>query len=287
MTCGIILSGGLSRRFQKPDSPWIDKALYPINGKPMIMHIIDKAKEILNELIIAVNNEDRANRYREIIPNVKYVTDHKALTGPLAGIYSGLKACNEDHAVILPNDTPYITPNNIELLIKYVQHFDTATYILPNGHIVNALIALRKDIALEILNELSHMGRSKIFDIVRGSPKAIFLNPQTHGLDPKTLTNINTRKDLETKNTKSKTIIKNDISIIRNFTIEDVHTRNTTKLIGSLWYTIITKDYIPEFKLYTEAGLHDLSAHVLLDSNNENTKTLGRLILKALGVEKA
>ena len=287
MVCGIILSGGLSRRFQSPNEPWIDKALYVIDGKPMIVRIYESLKAIVDSAIIAVNNEDRAKRYREVVPEAKYVIDNEPFKGPLAGIYSGIRACNDDYVVVIPNDMPFITPNAIELLVKELSSFDAVTYILPNGHISNALMALRRDVAIPILNKLAELGRSKSFDLLRGAPKVLFMNPLTHGVDAKSLVNINTRDDVTNEPRLGEVVVRNDVSIVRDFRIDDITDLRVSKLIGSLWYTIATGDYIPEFRLYAESGVQMLVAHVLLDSRNENVRALGRRILDALGVEKA
>ncbi len=99
---------------------------------------------------------------------------------------------------------------------------------------------------------------------------------------------MNSRNDLtNTVVNVSDRLIKNDISIIRNYTINDILNKDLSKIIGSLWYTLITTDPWPEFRLYAEAGLHFLAAHVLLDSINENVKQLGRRILTSFGVDKA
>ncbi|MGC9152318.1 MAG: molybdenum cofactor guanylyltransferase [Vulcanisaeta sp.] len=291
MVCGVILSGGLSRRFQRSGEPWLDKALYIVNGKPMIKSVFDALSEIADHIVIAVNNAERIISYRNLMPGAMYVIDDDRLRGPLAGIYSALTKCDDDYVVIVPNDMPFITSKAIKPLIRELVNFEATTYILPNGHIENALMAMRRDEALRYVELLIEYSRSKTFDIIRGLPRVLFMNPLNHDVELRELVNINKRDDVEKGNKKleegGEVSIKNDISIIRNFTLNDVVSKNFESLAGSLWYTIIVKDPWPEFRLYAEAGLHFLAAHVLLDSINENVRWLGRRLLSSFGVDKA
>ncbi|MGC8607290.1 MAG: molybdenum cofactor guanylyltransferase [Vulcanisaeta sp.] len=288
MICGIILSGGLSRRFQVRGEPWIDKALYMVGNEPMIRLIYNALSQITSKVIIAVNEVDRALKYRSIIPSAEYVIDDEKFKGPLAGIYSALNKCGEEYAVVVPNDMPYITPKALEPLISELGNFDATTYVYPNGHLENALMAVRRTVTLQYMDLLVNYGRSKIFDLIRGLPKVLFLDPLIHEIELKNLVNVNTRSDLTGTSMRiSGQVIKSDISIIREYVINDVVGKDLNKIIGSLWYTLITSDPWPEFRLYAEAGLHFLAAHVLLDSVNENVKQLGRRILTSFGVDKA
>ncbi len=287
MICGVILSGGLSRRFQERGEPWIDKALYRVNNEPMIRLVYNALSMVVDEVVIAVNSQERATSYKAIIPSANYVIDDGRLSGPLAGIYSALSKCGGDQAIVVPNDMPYITPKTLEPLISGLGSFDAVTYIYPNGHIENALIALRRATALQYMDLLISYGRSKVFDLIRGLPRVLFLNPLIHGIELRSLINVNKRDDLTNAIAINEELIKGDVSIIRNYTVSDVVSSRLSELAGSLWYTIVTRDPYPEFRLYAEAGLHFLAAHALLDSANDNVRELGRRILASLGVYKA
>ncbi|WP_243670435.1 NTP transferase domain-containing protein [Vulcanisaeta sp. JCM 16161] len=129
MACGIILSGGLSRRFQVRGEPWVDKALYRIGNEPMIRLVYNAISQVTGKVIIAVNNAERAINYKSVLPSAEYVFDDGRLRGPLAGMYSALSACDEDYAIIVPNDMPYITPEALKRLMSGLRDFDVTTYI--------------------------------------------------------------------------------------------------------------------------------------------------------------
>ncbi|WP_243679500.1 hypothetical protein [Vulcanisaeta souniana] len=149
-------------------------------------------------------------------------------------------------------------------------------------------MGVRRTTALQFMDLLIEYGRTKIFDLVRGLPRVLFLNPLIHGIELRSLINVNTRNDLMASSIViNGQVVKNDVSVIREYTINDVVNKDLNRVMGSLWYTLMTGDPWPEFRLYTEAGLHFLAAHVLLDSINENVKQLGRRILSSFGVDKA
>lgn len=191
--------------------------------------------------------------------------------------------------MVVPNDMPpHITPKTLEPLVNALMGFDAATYVYPNGHLENALMGVRRTTALQFMDLLIEYGRTKIFDLVRGLPRVLFLNPLIHGIELRSLINVNTRNDLMASSIViNGQVVKNDVSVIREYTINDVVNKDLNRVMGSLWYTLMTGDPWPEFRLYTEAGLHFLAAHVLLDSINENVKQLGRRILSSFGVDKA
>ena len=254
----------------------------------MIRLVYNAISQVANEVIIAVNSPERVASYRPLIPSADYVIDDGRLRGPLAGIYSALNECHGDYAVVVPNDMPYITPRALEPLIGELRNFDAVTYIYPNGHLENALIALVRDVTLQYMDLLINYGRSKVFDLARGLPRILFLNPLLHGVELRSLININRRSDLTGMAMGIREqLIRSDISIIRDYTVSDVMGDRLDRLMGSLWYTVMTGDPWPEFRLYAESGLHFLAGHVLLDSINENVRQLGRRILASLGVDKA
>ena len=87
---GIILAGGKSSRMGT------DKAFLKWNNKLFIESIIDALDPLVSEIIIVSNDEKydsfKTKRIKDVIENA----------GPLAGIYSGLKAVLS-HALKLCN----------------------------------------------------------------------------------------------------------------------------------------------------------------------------------------
>lgn len=103
----IILAGGKSSRMK-----YKNKAFLEYKGKRFIDIAIDKAK-IFEETILVSNTPEN---YK--FENVKVVKDIIPDSGPLAGIYTGLKYSNYHASVVLPCDTPLINEHLLEYYVE-------------------------------------------------------------------------------------------------------------------------------------------------------------------------
>lgn len=109
----IVLCGGQSRRMGQ------DKGSMNINDKPMIIHVLDSLKGIINEAIIVLNDEDRIIKYKKFIDEeeydfeIKFVEDEIKNKGPLSGIETGLKNISSNYGLILPCDSPFISKTHV------------------------------------------------------------------------------------------------------------------------------------------------------------------------------
>lgn len=82
-TIGVLLAGGLSRRMGGGD-----KSLRPLGGKPMLAHIIERAKPQVSALIINANG-DPARFAAFGLPVAADVIE--GFAGPLAGVLTGME----------------------------------------------------------------------------------------------------------------------------------------------------------------------------------------------------
>ena len=108
---GVILAGGASSRMGGKD-----KFLMPLNGKPILEHIIDRLRPQVDDLIINSNNPDVLKQY-----DLEVVPDIKAGLGPLAGLSAALgyaKKKGFEKIVTVPCDTPFIPDDFLEMLLN-------------------------------------------------------------------------------------------------------------------------------------------------------------------------
>lgn len=282
MTCGVILSGGLSRRFQVPGEPWVDKALYPISGTPMIKIIYDKLVDIVDRIIVALGSPGRVNAYKGVLGEFTYVVDDDRLSGPLAGIYQAVRVCDSDRVLVVPVDMPFISRDLLVELTKLSKVYDVVSPILPNGLIETTLTAFNRSVVLWILELLREHGRSRIADIHRGAPRVHLVNVKERGYKPLEFVNINRREELNVKHVDyPEGPLRADVTIARDFNRDDVISRDP-RIRGSLWGTLYLGGYIEELLLYARSGAYMLVAYTLLDSPFEYERFLGELIIGAL-----
>ena len=133
----IILCGGQSRRMGQ------DKGSMLINDKPMIKHILSTLNHQINEAIIVLNDEKRISKYREFINpseytyTIKFCEDKIKNKGPMPGIMTGLDNIENDYALILPCDSPYVSKKYIEAIFNEIENEYHA--IVPYHDINNKL----------------------------------------------------------------------------------------------------------------------------------------------------
>jgi len=272
-TCSIILSGGLSRRFQVPGEPYLDKALYLIDGKPMISRAYEAAVAVSNDVVIAINDWVKASIYGNFL-RARFVMDEEP-RGPLGGIAAGLRACGGDVALILPNDMPYITGNALMHLLDAVKDSDVATFILPNGAL-EAVMAIKVPPGIKLIDLMRRWGRSKVTDIYRALPVVSLLNASRRGV-ARQLINVNSREDIVPREVGDD-LASGDILMRRRFDLE----LRGPDLDKSLWGTLSSGDPWSEARFYAENGALFLAAHALIDSINPNVKAMGNIILRKL-----
>jgi molybdopterin-guanine dinucleotide biosynthesis protein A len=203
----IILAGGKSERFQSQQQPWQDKILASLLGKPLLVHTVENVREVVDEIAICVNEEQRKLHYDKIlkeygINNVSLIVDQKFdhLGGPLVAILTGLKSIDADFCITLPADMPFIQPKIINYMFDQAKNTRVVVPMWPNGRLETLLMALETTSALEIAETLCQLGRPRSDDLIRGALNVIFVSNlgEINVLDPelKSFVNINSREDL-------------------------------------------------------------------------------------------
>ena len=134
----IILSGGMSRRMGE------DKGSMIIQGKPMILHILERLNGKINDAVIVLNNQERINSYKELLDayvpveieenftySLGFIEDEVKDKGPVAGIMTGLKNIKTDYALVLPCDSPFIHEDNIETMFDLLESSENTDAVIP------------------------------------------------------------------------------------------------------------------------------------------------------------
>ena len=130
MRSGIILSGGKSSRLGR------DKGLVDLEGRALILRVIDRLRDVVDEIIVVVGSEAMVPRYLEVVPeDVRVVSDCYQEDSPLIGLITGLREARGEYAVACACDMPFIDPSIIEMLFDISYGFNGALLVKPNGWI--------------------------------------------------------------------------------------------------------------------------------------------------------
>jgi molybdopterin-guanine dinucleotide biosynthesis protein A len=274
MFCCILLSGGFSKRFRENSQGVTDKALYKIDGEPMILRVYNKLREFCGpeNMILSVRNEKQIKEYSAYIhENIFYALDEIEGGGPLIALYSALKHCRSKYVLALPNDMPFISTNLLRDLINVVSrdNYDIASPMLSNSYVESLVVSAQKNILVDTLRLLvEKYNRKKASDLHRSLPRVYFLNIEKHGYSYKELININRENDLFESKPPTK-LVDNDITLNREFSLMDIENFNLTKLDTSLWIGLLGKDFCKEYLYYMRKKIYYLAMQVIKDLLNE------------------
>jgi molybdopterin-guanine dinucleotide biosynthesis protein A len=137
-TCGLILAGGQGRRMGS-----VDKGLQPLQGRPMIQHVIERLVPQVDSLLINANQN--LKRYAEF--GCRVVPDRiSGFAGPLAGLDAGLNATDAPLIVTVPCDSPFLPHDLVARLATARETVDADIAVARTGsqpHPVFAMVCNR------------------------------------------------------------------------------------------------------------------------------------------------
>ena len=136
--CGLVLAGGQGRRMGG-----VDKGLQPLQGRPLIQHVIDRLCPQVAEVLINANQN--RDRYAEF--GWPVVPDRVGgFAGPLAGLDAGLHATDAPFIVTVPCDSPFLPNDLVARLASARSAVDADVAVARTGsqpHPVFALVCAR------------------------------------------------------------------------------------------------------------------------------------------------
>ena len=110
VTAGILLAGGMSRRFGSA------KAFAKLENKYFYQWVYSALDKVC-DMVVIVTLEQLLPQFSS---HLHVITDDSAYQGkgPLAGIYSGMMALPADRYVVVPCDMPYISGEGLMALLN-------------------------------------------------------------------------------------------------------------------------------------------------------------------------
>lgn len=185
---GIVLAGGRGRRMGMAD-----KGLEPLNGKPMVEHVIRRLRPQVSTLIISANrNPDAYAAFGYPV----HADEPKDFSGPLAGFLTGLRHCRTQYLVTAPCDAPFLSRHLVEDLFRSLAEKQADLAVAVSGadeycQIQPVFCLMKTSLASHLENYLKNGGR-KIDEWYAS------LNVATACFDdPEAFENINTPDELE------------------------------------------------------------------------------------------
>ena len=196
-----VLAGGTSKRFGS------EKALADFQGKPLISHMVDIARNLSSEIIVVVSDDVQEAKIREVVQGVRVVVDPPggvkcALTGALTAFEYTLTS----HTLLLPVDTPLASIELLRMMIRMSSGHGAVVPSWPSGYIEPLHSVYLAEHAYYHGLKVMEKGSHKMSDMLDAVQNVLFVSTETlKQFDPDldTFVNINTLKDLKTADRKS------------------------------------------------------------------------------------
>ena len=181
----LILAGGRAARMAG-----VDKGLVDCAGRPLIERVLHKVEPLVDSVLISANR----NLQTYAAYGHPVLCDRRTgYSGPLAGIESGLQACDTDYLWIVPCDAPLFAAELLQRLVRAcTEGAFAAAAPTDNTHVHAVFALLRRDVRPS-LQEFLAAGHRKAQDWLSRLP-ATAVDCSEH---PEWFTNINTAEDLE------------------------------------------------------------------------------------------
>ncbi len=116
MASAVVVAGGRSTRF-----PGGEKALAPLDGRPMLARIVDRLAPVVDAVVVNCRPDQRGPFEAALPGAVTLAVDDRPDAGPLAGLRTGLAAAPDPSAVVVACDMPFVDPGLVAFLLDTVR----------------------------------------------------------------------------------------------------------------------------------------------------------------------
>lgn len=160
---GYVLAGGRSSRMGR------DKALLPLDGKPLVERAVTKLQRLCAKVSVLSRNAELA-AYAPLVP------DHFGGSGPLGGIEAALLDSEFAWNLILPVDMPFLPTRLLDdwmysALQEPIRDL-RISMLAVNGQAYPTLLLIHRDVRPYLRADLK-VGRYKVLDSLESAAQAI------------------------------------------------------------------------------------------------------------------
>lgn len=172
-----------------------DKAFLDLHGRPLIVHALDLARAVTQEVKI-VGDPQKFASFGPVIDDIY------PARGPLGGIHAALATTGTTWNLVLGVDLPFIDPRFLNYLIAQAQSAEVqskaafVTVASANGHLQPLCAVYRKEFC-QIADRALSAGQNKIDALFARVLTRIIQEPELRvlGFSPAMFRNVNTPLD--------------------------------------------------------------------------------------------
>ncbi|MDR2344244.1 MAG: molybdenum cofactor guanylyltransferase [Spirochaetaceae bacterium] len=149
----LILAGGKGTRIG------YDKKKLALNGGSVMAELVTRLGNIFDQIIVSSNNEFEHE-------NVTVLPDGIG-SGPLAGIYQGLRYCNSEYLYVIACDMPFVSPGYIAFIKNKMEGGPYDACVARNGDFLEPFNALWGKSCIEPVHGMLKKGVYKILPVLK------------------------------------------------------------------------------------------------------------------------
>ena len=198
----VILAGGFARRFGR------DKGLVVLAGKPLILHVIDRVSKAVDEVLVVVSSEEQKNKFEAVLKEkANLIIDKDDSQSPLVGAIAGFETAEGEYSLLLPCDTPLVSPQIVQFLLDMCSSRNAAIPRWPSGYIEPLQAVYRTESALTAAKAALKQGKMRMQSMIDNLRGVRYVSTMVlEQLEPRLMTffNVNTPHDLK----KAESILK-------------------------------------------------------------------------------
>lgn len=184
----VVLAGGRSSRFGR------DKLAAPIDGRPLLSRTIEALRGVATDVVVVVG----PNSIVELPSGVRIARDPVAYGGPLIGVVAGLAAARHGSVVVVGGDMPWLRADVLVAMVAALEPDHEAVALEYGGHLEQLPLALRRDPAREVAEELIGSDERRLGALLEALDVARIPEPTWRAMDrdAATLRDVDTQDDL-------------------------------------------------------------------------------------------
>ena len=171
-----------------------DKALVPLLGKPMIVHVYERVKSLTHDVIVTTN---RVLEYKFL--GLPLYQDEVVGRGALGGLHTALRAAKSPIVAVVACDMPFANPELISAAYTRLVNQDLDAVIPQTEYGFEPLHAVyRRHTCIQAVKWALDSGEWKVISWVK-KVKTSYIEPQEiKDYDPEEIAfwNVNTEEDL-------------------------------------------------------------------------------------------
>jgi molybdopterin-guanine dinucleotide biosynthesis protein A len=182
----IVLAGGRSTRFGR------DKAAEPLLGRPLLQHVLDRLQRVARDTVVVVA---RGQVLPPLSPPPRVVEDVYPDSGPLGGIYTGLRYSRADACFVAACDMPLLQPALVAWLLQQAPGHD-AIVPVQDGQ-PQPLCAVYSRACLPVLRDHLDRGALKLSAVLEALQVEYVSPERWQACDPQGLSFINLNREAD------------------------------------------------------------------------------------------